>query len=54
MADELYEFLLSYGFATEDELALVSSCWGHNEETYERVLFSRSGYRSLDQIKEYM
>ncbi len=53
MADTLYDFLLDYGVATEEELSLVSSCWGHNTDTYERVLFSRTGYRSMEQAMEY-
>jgi hypothetical protein len=51
-ADKLYDYLLETGIATEEELSLVSCIMGHNEETYEAVLYTRTGYRSLEQFKE--
>lgn len=51
-ADSAYNYLLETGIATEDELALVSSIMGHNLDTYESVLFSRTGYRTFWQLEE--
>jgi hypothetical protein len=51
-ADSAYDYLLNFGIATEDELALVSSIMGHNLDTYESVLFSRTGSRTFDQMEE--
>ena len=50
--DELYDYLLETEVCTEDELSLVTSIMGTNIDTLESVLYSRTGYRSLEQIKE--
>jgi hypothetical protein len=51
-AGTAYDYLLETGIATEDELALVSSIMGHSLDTYESVLFSRTGFRTFDQLEE--
>ena len=51
-AQELYEYMIDYGIATEDEIALVMYINGDNLGTLEDILYVRTGYRSLDQIKE--
>jgi hypothetical protein len=48
--DQIHETLLELGIATEDEIALVCSINGTNEETYNDILYSRTGYRSLEQM----
>ena len=50
--EALYDYLLETEVCTEDELALVTSVAGANIDTLEAVLYSRTGYRSLEQIKE--
>ena len=50
--DELYDYLVDCGIATEDEISLVTSINGYNLETLNSILFSRTAYRSLEQIKE--
>ena len=50
--DDLYDYLLESGIATEAELSLVSCINGWNLESMESVLFARTGYRSLEQIRE--
>ena len=50
---ELWDYLTDYEIATEDEIKLVTSINGTNLDTFESILYSRTGYRSLDQIKEY-
>ena len=50
--DELWDYLLEREIATENELQLVTSINGFKLETLESVLYVRTAYRSLDQIKE--
>jgi hypothetical protein len=50
--DDLRDYLLDNEIATEQELSLVTSINGFNLETFESILYSRTGYRSLEQIKE--
>lgn len=50
--EALYDYLLETGVCTEDELALVTSIMGTNIDTLEAILYSRTGYRSLEQIEE--
>ena len=50
--EELYDYLVDYGIATEEEIGLVCSINGTNLDSLESILYSRSGYRSLEQIKE--
>ena len=50
--EALYDYLLETGVCTEDELSLVTSIMGTNIDTLEAVLYSRTGYRSLEQINE--
>ena len=50
--DDLCDYLLDSEIATEKELSLVTSINGFSLETFESILYSRTGYRSLEQIKE--
>jgi len=49
---ELWDYLTDYEIATEDEIKLVTSINGTNLDTFESILYSRTGYRDLEQIKE--
>ena len=49
---ELWDYLLECGIATEEELQLVTCINGYNLEALESVLYARTAYRSLEQIKE--
>jgi hypothetical protein len=46
------DFMVDTGIITEDELALACSLCGTNVETLQKVLFIRTGYRSLGQFIE--
>ena len=48
--DQIHETLLELGIATEEEISLVTSINGTNEESYNDILFSRTGYRSIEQM----
>jgi len=50
--EKLYDYLIEYGVCTEDELSLLTSINGTNLDTLESALYSRTGYRSLEQIEE--
>ena len=50
--NELWDYITEYEIATENEIKLITSINGTNLDTFESILFSRTGYRSLDQIKE--
>ena len=50
--EELYDYLVEFDIATEEEIGLVCSINGTNLESLESILYSRSGYRSLEQIRE--
>ena len=50
--EELYCHLMVYGIATEKEISLVCSINGTNLDSLESILYSRTGYRDLEQIKD--
>lgn len=50
--EKLYDYLIDAGICTEDELALLTSINGTSIDTLEAALYSRTGYRSLEQIEE--
>jgi hypothetical protein len=47
---ELWDYLIDSGLATDEEIDLVVNINGYNLETLESILYVRGGYRSLDQI----
>ena len=49
---EIWDYIVETGFATEDELRLITSINGTNEDSLNSVLYSRTGYRSLEQLTE--
>ena len=50
--NELWDYLLETGLANEDEMNLVTSINGWSLDTMESILYVKTGYRSLEQIKE--
>lgn len=48
---EMWDYLTESGIATEEELRLITSINGYNEEALHDVLYVRTGYRSLDQLE---
>ena len=47
--EEFYDYLVDYSVATEDEISLVCSINGSSVDTLNSILYSRVGYRSLEQ-----
>jgi hypothetical protein len=55
MSDRLtmiWDTLLDYNFFTENELQLVTNINGLSEETLNDAIYSRYGYRSIEQLCE--
>ena len=50
--EKLHNFLLENEVATEDEISLVTSINGYNEEAMLDILYSRCGLRSIEQAKD--
>jgi len=50
--DRIWDYLIESEIATEDELQLITSINGHNEESLNSVLYVRTAYRSIDQLIE--
>ena len=46
---KLWDNILSYGIATEEELQLISSINGYNETTLNDVIYVRTGYHTIDE-----
>ena len=51
--EEIWEFLVEKCIATEEELQLVTSINGYNEETLNDVLYTRTAYRDIEQYNLY-
>ena len=51
MADQIWDYITENYIATEDELILITSINGMNEDSLNAVLYVRTGYRSIEQIE---
>lgn len=49
--EENIQYLIENNIATEEEVILVCSINGYNQETLEDILYARTGYRSFEQIQ---
>jgi len=47
--DKLYDYLIDYGIANEDEISLVTNINGINDEALNDILYVRMGYNDLYQ-----
>ena len=50
--DELWDDLVNYGIATEEELRLITNINGYTIETLNDVIYAKTGYRDLEQLKD--
>lgn len=50
--DKIWDDIIEYGIATEDELQLITSISGYNETTLNDIIYVRTGYHDMDQYKE--
>lgn len=49
--EQMWDYLIESGIATYDELCLMTSINGYNEETMLDVLYVRTGYRRFEQLE---
>ena len=49
--NEMWDYLLEHGIATEEELQLVTDIVGWTEEAMLDVLYARTGYRNFEQME---
>ena len=50
--DRIWDYLIEYEIATEDELRLVTDVSGYSDRTLEAVIYARTGYNDLEQLME--
>ena len=50
--NNIYDYFVERGIATNDEIDLVTSINGWNEETLNDILYVRTGYRNVEQYIE--
>lgn len=50
--DTIWDAIIEYGIATKEELELVTSINGYNEDTLNDVVYVRTGYRNIEQLLE--
>lgn len=48
----LWSLITIYGIATDEELNLVTDVAGYSIETLNAVIYSRTGYRDINQYAE--
>jgi hypothetical protein len=51
--NDIYDYFINHGIATEDEIDLVTAINGYNEETLNDILYVKTGYRDMEQYLEY-
>jgi len=52
MKNETFDEIIERGIATESEIQLVCCIKGNNIETLNDIIYARTGYRDLEQLKE--
>ena len=50
--EKIWDDIIELGIATEDELQLITSINGYNIEALNDVIYTRTGYRNIEQYKE--
>mgnify|MGYP003415853594 FL=1 len=51
--EEYYNYLVENDIATEEEIDLVTSINGYNEESLNDILYVRTGYQNIEQYTEF-
>ena len=54
MENKIWDYLIDYEIATEDELRLVTDVAGYSDEIMNAVIYARTGYHDLEQLMEEM
>ena len=50
--DEVWDLLIEYGVATQEELELITCINGYNIDTLNDVIYARTDYRNIEQIQD--
>ena len=50
--EQIYDFLLEYEIATQNEISLVCSINGTNKDSLNSIIYCRTGYHSMKQLIE--
>lgn len=50
--EKIWDAILEYNIATEEELQLITGINGYTIETLNDVIYFRTGYRDIDQFLE--
>ena len=50
--NKIYDFLIEWNIATESEIQLVTKINGWNEESFNDIIYVKTGYRDMKQLKE--
>ena len=50
--DEVWDLLIEYGVATQEELELITLINGYNMDTMNSVIYARTGYQNIEQIQD--
>lgn len=51
--ERIWDRIIELKIATEEELQLVTSINGYNEETLNDIIYVRTGYHSIEQYEMY-
>ena len=49
--NEVWDLLIEYGVATQEELGLITCINGYNRDTLNDVIYARTGYRDIEQMQ---
>ena len=50
--EEIWDKILEYGIATEQELQLITDINGYNKQTLNDVIYARTSYHDMEQYIE--
>ena len=50
--NEVWDLLIEYGIATQEELELITYINGYSIDTLNDVIYARTGYRDIEQIQD--
>jgi hypothetical protein len=50
--DEVFDFIVENGIATEDEVRLVTSINGYNGKSLSDIIYVRTGYHNIEQLHD--
>ena len=50
--NKIFDFIIEWEIATEDEIQLVTKINGWNEKSLNDIIYVKTGYRNMEQMKE--